>query len=388
MRTRKEVIDAQRHKYQKSMKKGKQRILDSVCEATGLSRDRASRLLRGPGTPKQRQNRKDARGRKVKYDKETAKALERIWALMDFACGKRLAAGMVVMLDALERHNEFGIDPGTAQKLKEMSPATADRLLKPAKRELAFKGISTTKPGTLLKKDIPLRLGTEWDDAVPGYVEVDLVAHCGSTTAGDYVNTLDVTDVCTGWTETRAVINKARRHVFEALLYIETNLPFPYKGIDSDNGSEFINHHLYTYCKDNGICFTRSRPYAKNDNCRVEQKNWAVVRRNIGYDRYEGGQAVGLLNLYYEKLRLHSNFFLPQTKLISKCREGAKVRKKYEPPKTPYQRVLESAHVPGAAKEELTDVFLSLNPASLKRDMLEILGAAKKIRMPWHSCNN
>lgn len=205
----------------------------------------------------------------------------------------------------------------------------------------------------------------------------------GDTTAGDYVNTLDVTDICTGWTETGAVLNKARKHVFERLMDIEYQLPFPYTGIDSDNGSEFINAHLYKYCSENNICFTRSRPYTKNDNCHVEQKNWALIRRNVGYSRYEGEEAVNRLNKYYQKLRLHFNFFLPQTKLISRHRDKSKVHKKYETPKTPYLRVMESIHVSDNVKKELTDVFMTLNPVTLKKDMVMLLSSLKEIRIPW-----
>jgi hypothetical protein len=211
-------------------------------------------------------------GRAPKYDAAFAVALEKIWTHMDFACGRRLVAGMVDMLTALQNCGEFEANEEILAKLKTVSAATADRLLAKAKKGLVIKGKSTTKPGTLLKKDITIRMGGEWDDAVPGFVEIDLVAHCGESTAGDYVNTLDVTDICTGWTETAAILNKAQIHVSNALKDIETRQPFEYKGIDSDNGSEFINHHLYRWCKKRGIVFTRSRPYKKNDNCHVEQK--------------------------------------------------------------------------------------------------------------------
>jgi hypothetical protein len=229
--------------------------------------------------------------------------------------------------------------------------------------------MSTTKPGTLLKKNIPLRMGDEWDDAVPGFVEIDLVAHCGESTAGEYVNTLDVTDICTGWTETRAVINKAERHVHAALIVIGNQQPFTYKGIDSDNGSEFINHHLFRWCKKENIVFTRSRPYKKNDNCHVEQKNWHVVRRNIGYGRYEGQEAVDALNAYYANLRLYSNFFIPQTKLISKERINGRIRKKYDIPQTPYRRCLDSEDISEEVKKALQETHATLNPAALQKNM-------------------
>jgi hypothetical protein len=327
MATRQELIRRYAPTYRKATKKEKGQILDSVCASTGLSRDRAKRLLGGRD---RKAPQKQRPGRKRKYDAAFAVVLEKVWVFMDFACGRRLVAGMDDMLHALTFCGELEISEDMLAKLRTVSASTADRLLSKARKGLALKGKSTTKPGTLLKKNIPIRLGTEWDDAMPGFVEIDLVAHCGETTAGDYVNTLSVTDISSGWTETRAVRNKAQRHVFEALKDIETRQPFPYRGIDSDNGSEFINAHLYNWCKQRGICFTRSRPNRKNDNCHVEQKNWHVVRRNIGYNRYEGDRAAQAMNEYYALLRLYSNFFLPQTKLIDKIRVGSRVRKCYD----------------------------------------------------------
>jgi hypothetical protein len=380
MKARIEVIDKHKKKYQRAPKKEKGTILDSVCLSTGLSRDRAARLLSGNDTLRHKDSLKK-RGRKTKYKSDVYLPLRKIWAYMDFVCGKRLAAGMEDVLDALMRFGEISLTEEVEHKLRTISASTMDRLLVNDRERMKLRGISTTKPGTLLKQNIPLRLGTEWDDAIPGYVEIDLVAHCGVSTAGEYINTLDVTDICTGWTEPTAVINKARKHVFEGLMAIEERQPFPYLGIDSDNGAEFINDHLYRYCRDARICFTRSRPYKKNDGCHVEQKNWSLVRRNIGYARYEGKKALGLLNEYYSLLRLHVNFFLPSTKLIGKRRDGAHVSKKYDRPATPYRRVLASEYVPDDVKEELTRTFLSLNPASLAREMQRVHKELHKLGM-------
>jgi hypothetical protein len=375
MKTRKEIIDKQRTKYKKSTKKGKGAILDAVCETTGLSRDRAKKLLSGCSAKRQPTTKKK-RGRKPVYGPDVRDALEKVWVFMDFASSRRLVAGINDMLDALLMFGELDLSDDVNKKLRSLSASTAERLLTRAKSRDMHKGRSTTKPGTLLKNDIPIRLGTEWDDAIPGYVEIDLVAHCGDTTAGEYVNTLDVTDIATTWTETEAVINKAQKHVFEALMTIEGRQPFPYLGIDSDNGSEFINNHLKRYCDENGICFTRSRPYMKNDNCHVEQKNWNIVRRNIGYGRYEGKEAVRVMNEYYSLLRLYTNHFLPSTKLISKERIGAKYHKQYEKPLTPYRRVLASTYIPDEEKEKLKKIHASLNPAELMRGMM---GLSKKL---------
>ena len=380
MKTRQEIINRHKERYKKATKKQKGEILTSVCMDTGLSRDRAARLLSGKRTTKKRLE-KENRGRRPVYDKATAEALKEVWAYADLICGKRLACAMPDLLDALVRFGEIDYREDVIKKLKRISAATIDRLLEKERARLQLKGRSTTKPGTLLKKNIPMRLGTEWDDAKPGFVEVDLVAHCGDTTAGEYINTLVVTDISSGWTEPMAVLNKAQRFVFAALMEIEARQPFEYRGIDSDNGSEFINDHLYRYCKQENIVFTRTRPYQKNDNCHVEQKNWTWVRQNIGYGRYEGQGALTLLNEYYALLRLHVNFFLPSTKLAKKTRDGAHVRKSYETPMTPYRRLLRSDEILEKAKEELTTIFLSLNPARLKRDMMELLNRLEKLRI-------
>ena len=370
MKTRKEIIGAHRAKYKKSTKKGKGAILDAVCLSTGLSRDRAQRLLKGDESL----HKKTARsGRNRKYGQKACEALEWVWPLMDYASGKRLCAGLPDFLNALIRFGEYPFDNETIKSLLEMSPATADRLLKRVRERSRLRGISTTKPGTLLKAKIPIRLGSDWNERMPGFLEFDLVAHCGGTTAGEYVNSLDGTDICSGWTETRAVINKAQKHVFDELTHIEANLPFPLRGIDSDNGAEFINAHLYRYCEENDICFTRSRPYTKNDGCHVEQKNWHLVRRNIGYGRYEGVAVVHVMNEYYALLRLYTNFFMPHMKLISKQRTGARVRKQYDTPMTPYKRLLADGNISDDAKTKLTQTYMSLNPAALKHDMMKLL---------------
>jgi hypothetical protein len=274
MKARYEVIKKQKDPYRKSSKKEKGRILDHVCESTGLSRDRAKKLLGRNKARSPNNSFAKRRGRKPKYGKIVAEALARVWEYMDFAGGKRLCAGMDDIPGALFRFGEVRFDNETTVLPREMSPATADRLLARKKRKRG-KGMPATKPGTLLKANIPLRLGTQWDDAVPGFMEADLVAHCGTTTAGEYINTLDMTDISTGWTETQAVLNKARKRVFAALKDIRQRLPFPLRGIDSDNGGEFINAELFRYCQKNDICFTRSRPYMKNDN-------WHVARRRTG----------------------------------------------------------------------------------------------------------
>ena len=376
VKTRTKIIEKQKDRYAKASKKNKGKILDGLCMTTGLSRSRVKHLLTSASDSRIRKRRA---GRKTKYTPAVREALEQMWLLMDFACGRRLVAGIGDMLDSLLRFGEVSFDADVLGLLKDMSASTADRLLRKPKELMRFKGISTTKPGTLLKKDIPIRLGTKWDDAVPGFLECDLVAHCGTTTAGEYINTLDMTDIATGWTETRAVINKAQKHVFDGIVLIRQRLPFPLLGIDSDNGSEFINHELYRYCKQERLVFTRSRSYQKNDGCYVEQKNWTVVRRNVGYSRFEGQTALDVMNAYYDLLRLYTNFFLPSAKLKDKTRDGARVKKSYEPPVTPYRRAIACVHVLDDDKEALSQIFSSLNPAAIKRDMISLLDDLAKL---------
>jgi hypothetical protein len=295
--------------------------------------------------------------------------LKKLWVIMRYVCGKRMAAGLKDLVAALERHGEILLDSQTKQKLIKVSPATIDRLLAPERKKTQLKGRSTTKPGTLLKRQIEIRTFSDWDESKPGFVEIDLVAHDGGNSSGEYCHTLDVTDVCTGWTETRAVKNRAQVWVFEALQDIQARLPFKLLGIDSDNGGEFINHHLLAYCSTQGIKFTRGRPYKKNDNCYVEEKNYSVVRKTVGYARYDTEQELRLLNELYSLLRLYTNCFLPVMKLADKQRFGSKVKKTYDRPLTPYRKLVQSVQVPDKAKRQLKRLYLTLNPAELDRQI-------------------
>jgi len=248
MKARKEIIDKHAGKYRKASKKKKMEILNYVCAATGLSRDRAARVLRGEKKTKSKQKTRKKPGRKRIYDFEVCQALKKVWTYMDFACGKRLHEGIGDMIDAMIRFGEISWNEEIISKLRRMSASSMDRLLKKEKESLRLKGISTTKPGTLLKRNIPIRLGQQWDDAIPGYVEVDLVAHCGASAAGEYINTLNVTDICTGWTEPIAVLNKAQRHVFAGLMDVQDRQPFDFLGIDSDYAEKNTKPNLAPDC--------------------------------------------------------------------------------------------------------------------------------------------
>jgi len=380
MSERRAVIKAWSSQYRKALKKAKGRILDEVVELTGYSRWYAVSLLRGDGKDL-RVGRKRLvgdvrkrakRSRPCVYDEAVREKLKQIWAIMDCICGKRLAAILPEVIPVLERHHEIVLSQEIRQKLLAISAASIDRLLLPERRKWELKGRSGTKPGTLLKHQIPIRTFTEWNENKPGFTEIDLVGHDGGDGSGDFCQTLDVTDIASTWTETEGAINKAQVWVFDALKSIRERLPFPLLGIDSDNGSEFINHHFLAYCKQEHITFTRGRAGKKNDGCFVEQKNYSVVRRAVGYARYDTPAQLKLLNALYAKLRLYTNYFQPTMKLISKERNGAKVKKKYDEPQTPYQRLMKMPDISPSIKKRLKAEYATLNPAQLKREITEL----------------
>jgi hypothetical protein len=377
MKERQSVIAVMQERYGKAGKKLKRQILDECCRLTGYNRAYASHLLchykRARKRKEKAQNQSADKKRVTPYyDGKVKQALVIIWMIMDCICGKRLQPFLSEIIPILEKHREIKLAREVREKLLKVSSATIDRLLAEEKKKLAAGSRSHTKPGTLLKSQIPIRTFSEWDDARPGFVEIDLVAHDGGDAQGEYLYTLDVTDVCTGWTETMAVRNKSQVAVFDALLAIRQRLPFDLLGIDSDNGSEFINNQLLRYCLQEKITFTRTRNYRKNDNCFVEQKNYSVVRRNVGYLRHETQQELELLNELYRHLRLYTNFFQPVMKLRSKERDGARVRKKYDLAQTPYRRALASTLVEKKNKVRLKGVYQNLNPAHLKREITRL----------------
>jgi len=380
MRTRMRVTKEVVKRYKRASKKAKGKILDEFTEITGYNRAYAARVLREGATtvkPARRARGKsppkaDGRGRKKKYGPEVLRPLSKIWAILDCPCGKRLVSNMPEVVRVLEKFGEMKLSGEVREKLLSISASTADRLLAGERKKLELKSRARTRPGSLLKHQVPIRTFSEWDDARVGFVEMDLVGHDGGNVSGDYCQSLDATDVATGWNEQRAVKNKAQKWTFEAVEEIRRRLPFPLLGVDSDNGGEFINDHLVRYCKAEKITFTRSRAYRKNDSCYVEQKNYTSVRRNVGYMRYDTDEELALLNGLYDVLRLYNNFFLPQMKLTEKMRVGSKVKKRYDEPKTPYRRVLSSPDVDDLAKKRLKRQYAKLNPAKLKREILEL----------------
>jgi len=401
MKEKQAVTRQMAEEYTQSTKKHKGEILDTVTKLTGYNRSYAARVLRRRARPiilgrttvngrkvtlvadgRTGPHMKKRRRRKT-YGKDVLVALQKVWVICDGICGKRLAPYLKEIVPVLERLGELPLDEETRRKLIGISPATIDRMLAPMRKRYQLRARSQTKPGTLLKHQIPIRTFADWDELRPGFVEIDLVSHEGGNARGDYVYTLDATDVCTGWTETEAVRNRSQMYVFDGLEKALGRFPFAICGIDSDNGSEFINNHLVRYCTEKEITFTRSRPYRKNDNCFVEQKNYSIVRRAVGYRRYDTPAELEALNELYATLRLFTNYFQPSMKLIEKTRVGSKVRKKYDKAKTPYHRVLESRAVPKGVKQELERKYAMLNPVKLGReisrrqDQIDALARAK-----------
>jgi len=381
MKARQSLVRVTAGRYQKSSRKEKRKILDEFVESTGYHRCYGSFLLSRHGRPLRVDskttlvgdvNKRVRKKREPIYGADVLKALKIVWMNLDFMCGKRLKAALTQTVSVMERWGEMNVSAETKRKLDRISAATIDRLLRPERNRLELKSRSGTKPGTLLKHQVEIRTFADWDEDKPGFAETDLVSHGGGDERGDFCQTLCLTDVCSAWTEAEAVRNKAQVWVFEGLKNIRERLPFDLLGLDSDNGSEFINGHLIAYCNQEGITFTRSRPYRKNDNCFVEEKNYTLVRRAVGYMRHDTPKELQILNRLYYYLCLRSNYFLPTMKLTTKQRIGSKVVKRYHLPETPYQRLLGSADVSGPAKEQLKQKYRQLNPAQLTREIASL----------------
>jgi len=382
MSERRAVTKKMAVEYGRGSKVRKGQILDQLCELNRWHRSHARKAL------KQALVLRPVKARPVKaplYGEQVITALRFLWAVQRTPCGRLLAAALPDLVPRLRRFKELNIDDDTAALLLKIAPATIDRRLAADRVKLRLRGRSHTKPGSLLKDSIPMRTWAEWNDAVPGFVEIDLVGHEGGNSAGDFCFTLDITDIATGWTETLSVKNKAQKWVFAAIKEATASFPFPILGIDSDNGSEFINWELFRWCHEHQLTFTRSRPGNKNDGAHVEQKNWRIVRQIVGYHRYDTPDELDLLNQIWALQRLLTNHFAPQQKLLSKTRNGAKITKKYDTPKTPLQRVLgDLGTVRKSVKTQLLQQNEALNPAAIQRqiqvltEQLLILTTSKK----------
>jgi len=382
--TKKEQLDVIAQRYQKACREKKSVILDEFCANFSYNRKYAIRKIQAFLRPKKKAASPSPGPRPRYLEPALLKALQQIWLAAHMPCSKRLKALLFLWLPSYQA--QFGpLNPASLQRLTTISSATIDRVLKPFRLYHTGKGRSATKPGLLLRHHIPIQ-PCRWDETRPGFLEADTVAHCGDSLAGAFVYTVDTTDLATGWTEQRAVWGKSEQAVLTQLKDIEAVLPFTLLGFDCDNGSEFLNWHIVRHFQDRKkpVAFTRSRPYKKDDNAHVEQKNWTQVRQWLGYQRFDNPDLVPLLNdLYTTQWRLFQNFFLPSTKLIKKERVGSKIVKKHDVPKTPYHRILESLKTSPKTKSHLKNLFRTLNPFTLRKTIdLKIAKIRHLARLP------
>jgi hypothetical protein len=361
-----EYAAVQHARYLQATRAEKQQLLDEVVAVTGIHRKAAIRLLRRPPRSATAGPRG---GRPRAYGPEVATAAAVLWQASGRIGAHRLHPFVSELLERLTRFGELALPPTVEKLLRQASRPTLARLLAPARAQYPRRGATITRPGTELRQSIPIRTFTEWDDARPGFCEVDLVAHCGSSTTGFYLCTLCAVDVATTWVELEAVWGKSQQRVGGAIHHVWERLPVPLVGLDSDNGSEFINHGLYDWCQRHAVTFTRRRPWKKNDSAHVEQKNGAVVRHLIGYDRFASKAAYAQLRRVYALARLHVNFFQPVERLVMKTRTGARAHRVYDRARTPYQRLCAAGVLSPTKRAALERLYQSLNPLRLRRDL-------------------
>jgi hypothetical protein len=363
MRSREQYLKALLGRYLRARKRGKSALLDEYCRNTDMARKsvlrKISSLLKGNASP--RKPRRPVYGRLVRA------ALETLWEIFDRPCGQRLKPLVEEEVVRLRALGELKVDEKTARQLRRVSPATIDRLLTAKKTEWIAQRRYGRAGGNLIAKKIPLKM-TDWDLSQVGFLEMDLVLHCGASVAGEYAHSLSALEIGSAWWEGEAVMGRAQERIFKAIKQIRSRTPFSWRGIDSDNDNAFINDQLYRYTQSEGLGFTRSRPYRKNDNAYIEQKNFTHVRRPLGYLRYDTTAELDLINdLYRNELRLYKNFFQPVMRLERKERVDGKTRRRYAKPKTPYRILRESGQLPPEALKKLDELYRSLNPADLKR---------------------
>jgi hypothetical protein len=376
--TRDEIINALKERYKKSKKKEKKRILDEFTAVSGYHRKHAARLL---GSKYQvNLSNKKITSKRI-YDDAVKDALIIVWETADRICSKRLKAAIPDLIDAMERHNHLKLDPILHQRLLKISASSIDRLLSEVRKK-ARPYKKKRKSSKKVNKQIPIRTFADWDDPVPGFLEIDFVAHHGGSMHGNFIHTFVGTDVCSGWTECIPLIAREQSIVVEALEVLRNQLPIPLLGIDCDNDSAFINDTLLTYCRTNGIKFTRSRPYRSNDQAWVEQKNSAVVRRFVGYERFAGVVAGQALAHLYQNIRLYVNYFQPSFKLLEKEHQTAKIRRIYDKPTTPYNRLINHPTISGSEKNSLRLKSVQLDPVYLLHQIRDKQSALAALTSP------
>jgi len=365
MHSREQYLERVREDYAKASKRGKTRLLNEARKRTRLNRKVLIRKLAHPPKP----NPGKRPPRKASYGADVLTALVKLWEIFDYPCGQRLAPAIRQQLAALRQANELRCDDMVAAKLETISPKTIDRLLARERRVLGLRQNRNPAAHPLLYQKIPVKAASEWDTTQLGNLQVDFVLHSGRSVAGEYVHTVSVVDIATGWWEGEAIWRRTQEETQKAMERVRLRLPFRIREIHPDNDTGFINDILWRYCKKARIKMSRSRPYKKNDNAWIEQKNWTHVRKVAGYRRMDSRAELDLLGELYAAARLYKNFFQPAMKLIEKVREGGKIRRKYDDPRTPYQRVMESGQISGAAQKRLRQQYESLNVAELRRQM-------------------
>lgn len=368
---RRAVLRSMTSQYRHATKKEKGSLLNQITRATGYHR---KYLITQLGHPVRRK-----RIRRIRHSRylPALPLLKKLWAVSNYACGQRLVPMIPIYLDALARHEQWRMTKEERFLLAAISAATADRLLAHERRRITLKGRSRTKPGSLLKHQIPIRTFADWNEGVPGFLEIDSVHHGGDSAGGVYAWSLDTTDVATGWNECAGHLGRGEYETLAAMNEIRRRLPFPVKGVDFDTGGEFVNWHFLRWCTREKITYTRAREGKKNDQNYVEQQNYSVVRRFVGYTRIEEPWQVRLLNQLYEKLSDYQNFFQPVMRLKEKVRNGTRLTRRYDQPKTAYQRILEEPTIDRAVKERLQARFRRLNPRKL---LLEVTALGRKLR--------
>lgn len=362
-----QYLEEIRPRYQKANRKEKKTILDEFCVTCGYHRKYAIRLLNFTKNPKAKSPSK--RGPKARYnDPMILELLKYFWRLTNLPCSKRLKVILQLWLPYYPHYIPAHIEA----KLLSISPATIDRLMQPMRARVNKLGLATTKPGTILKKHIPIKTN-QWEETRPGFLEADTLAHCGNSIAGMFVYTINCVDIATGWNIQRAVWGKGERGVLTAIQSMQEALPFCIRGFDCDNGSEFLNWHLLRHFSKQKppVQFTRSRPYQKNDNAHIEEKNWTILRQYLGYGRFDKPQLTEMLNeLYCSQWYAYFNIFIPSSKLVYKYRQGSQIKKKYDAPQTPFQRLMASPHISKTQKRQLKAYFKTLNPIKLQKEMI------------------